>query len=353
MSRQRRFLVSAMLLVGPQALPAQPHWSPPEDVDLRDAYEIPSASTRPRGPWSTRRCSLPVPERTRVLAIDFADTPPSVTPDPVATGNIFALGALDENAAGLGFSFVDGSFDLRYGFCPHRARTSPASWSPPAPWSTRRAAPPRATTSSPRSQRLAAHAERLPIRNGVDWTLCTPICRRKRGVCGSTTAAGASASSSIPRRPRSRRPELPDLRSEDELDHDAAPGLLLPRQHAAVRAAVDTDVPYAAPVLDRLTDGVFSRPFAAPLAEVFGAYRHRETSALRAFELAVATQALTGPVELGPAPAAATRSGSPAFRWRRSFRIVWASPGPALPATTSSGIQRRWRRRFGRRPRTI
>jgi hypothetical protein len=337
MSWHRRYLVSALLVLGPQAAAALPIWSPPEDLDLREAYEI--APTQFEN--LDALVHVPIlfggsPNALEVLAIDVGTSPPGVTPDPVATGNIFALGGLDDNAAGSGFSFVDGSFDLRYGFCAH----------PCANFTSQLVAAgtlvDSASGASASHHFVASLGNSLPrtlgvfhSANGVDWTLLySYVPPESGGVCGQYNGCGrigfvVDPTATAPANTLSCltfevKTSATTTERRVTCFLGATPQFVLP---------VDTDVPYAAPVLDRLTDGVVVRPFQAFLERISGVYRHRETTALRAFELAVATQALTGPVELGPAPQGSEPFGLSSVPLPGGgLRILWAPSGPGEPA---------------------
>ncbi|MDQ1349109.1 MAG: hypothetical protein QG573_2487 [Acidobacteriota bacterium] len=338
MSRHRRYLVSALLMLGPQAVAAQPRWSPPESLDdVREVYEISSSQFVSEGSLLFAPALFGgAPNALEVLAIDFTVTPPVVTPDPVATGNIFALGALDENPTGSGFSFVDGSFDLRYGFCPHPC-TNFTSQLVAAGTLVDSASGASAShhfvatlgNSSPRTLGVFHSA------NGSDWTLLySYVPPETGGVCGQYNGCGRIGFVVDPTATVLAN-TLSCLTFEVTMSATTTerrvtcflgntPQFVLP---------VDTDVPYAAPVLDRLTDGIIIREFQAFLARISGVYRHRETEALRAFELAVATQALTGPVELGPAPAGSAPFGLSGVPLPGlGIRILWAASGPGEPA---------------------
>lgn len=337
MSRHCRYLVSALLMLGPQAVAAQPGWGPPEELDSREAREIsPSQFEYQGSPVYVPILFGGAPNSLEVLAVDVAASPPVVTPDPVATGNIFALGALDENPAGMGFSFVDGSFDLRYGFCPHPC-TNFTSQLVAAGTLVDSASGASAShhfvatlgNSSPRTLGVFHSA------NGVDWTLLySYVPPETGGVCGQYNGCGRIGFVVDPTATVLTN-TLSCLTFEVKTSATtterrvtcflgATPQFVLP---------VDTDVPYAAPVLDRLTDGKFSRQFQAFMERISGVYRHRETTALRAFELAVATQALTGPVELGPAPAGSDPFGLADFPPTSiESRILWSASGPGEPA---------------------
>ena len=278
-----------------------------------------------------------VPNTLDVLAVDLATVPPTVTPDPVATGNIFALGTMDVNETVTGFSFVDGSFDLRYALCEN----------PCVDFTSQLVAAgtlvDSASAASADYHFVAALGNGVPrtlgvsySADGVDWTsLYSYTPPETGGVCGQYNGCGR-ISFVVDPTATTVADTLSCLTFEVKTSATTTerrvicflgslPQFVMP---------IDTDVPYAAPVLDRVTDSELNMAlYDIVHRPINGAYNHRQTNTVRAFQFNPTTLALAGPVELGPAPAGSDAFGLAGVPLEGgAYRVVWAAPGPGLSA---------------------
>jgi len=358
MLRKRPVIAVLLWLLGQPSLHAQPTWSPPSGLDPRDPIEIAAQSTLDP---TAAILHAPVlfagaPNALEVVRVDVSVFPPTASPVPVATGNIFALGTMVSIPGEEGFSFVDGGFDARFGHC-----------APPCDNATN--SPVVSGTFVDSDSAASANQfwvaalnntvpRRLEIRTSPDGLVWTPLYNytppETGGVCGQYNGCGrinlvvdptatdvASALSCL----------TFDVKTSATTTERRI--LCFVGSAPQVVTLIDTDIPYADPVLDRLTDTeLYALLSDVMLDSAIGAYNHRQTNTVRAFQFNPTTLALAGPVELGPAPlgsdpfglsgvpvgggayrtlwSSAAGSGQPAydFEWDPAIDVVLPRPGP-------------------------
>lgn len=299
-------LVLLGLVLAPGALHGLPDWSPPVVVDPRDVVELPQIEPSIFG-WPTvfvPALFAGTPNSLEVVRVDMSVTPPAPSTTPVATGNLFALGTFVRSAGEMGFSFVDGSFDLRFGHC---GGTCDLATNSPVVAGTYVDSDSGASANRFWTAALNNTVPRtLSVRTSPDGTAWTPLYSytppEAAGVCGQYNGCGrinlfvdptaadvASALSCL----------TFEVMTSPTATARRAACFLGPTLQWSV--TLDTDVPYSNPVLDRLTDARGQRVYLEHLF-VQGVYNHRQTQTVRAFQLDPITLQLTGPVALGPAP---------------------------------------------------
>ncbi|KAB2968024.1 MAG: hypothetical protein F9K18_03490 [Thermoanaerobaculia bacterium] len=299
-------LVLLGLVLAPGAAHGLPDWSPPVVVDPRDVVELPQIEPSIFG-WPTvfvPALFAGAPNSLEVMRVDMSVTPPAPSTTPVATGNLFALGTFVRSAGEMGFSFVDGSFDIRFGHC---GGTCDLATNSPVVAGTYVDSDSGASANRFWIAALNNTVPRtLSVRTSPDGIAWTPLYSytppETAGVCGQYNGCG--------RINLVVDPTAADVASALScLTFEVMTGPMATARRAACfigptfqwSVTLDTDVPYSSPVLDRLTDARGQRVYLEHLF-VQSVYNHRQSQTVRAFQLDPVLQQLRGPVELGPAP---------------------------------------------------
>lgn len=326
------------LLLGQQSLHAQPTWTDLSALDSRDPIEMAAHILLDLDETILYEPVLfaGTPNALEVVRVDTAVSPPTASPVPVATGNIFALGTMVSIPGKKGFSFVDAGYDARFGHC-----APPCDSVTNSPVVT-------GTFVDSDSAASASHLwvaalnntvpRRLEIRTSPDGIVWTPLYNytppESAGVCGQyngcgrinlvvdPTATGVATALSCVTFEVKTSANTTERRVLCFLG--SAPQFVTP---------IDTDSTYASPVLDRVTDTEFGMFDFGELRFVGGAYNHRQTNTVRAFQFDPTTLGVTGPVELGGAPVGSNPFGlSFVYLGGERIRAVWPSTGVGLPA---------------------
>jgi hypothetical protein len=110
-------LAVALLVILPLGV-ASAGWSDPVLLDSRIPLEISQVRLEPPGDIVYVPVLFDLASNALDLArVNVSVSPPTATFIPIANGAIFALGAIGDTASAMGFSFIDGNFDLRFGNC--------------------------------------------------------------------------------------------------------------------------------------------------------------------------------------------------------------------------------------------
>jgi hypothetical protein len=313
MLRIRPSLAVLFLLLGRQPLHSSPTWTPPVVVDSRVAVELSQIRLKTAGTVFYAPALFYVDAVTselEVLSIDVTEDPPTVAPDPVASGNVFALGAIDETANAMSFSFIDGNFDLRAGICvnpctdftnnPVVAGTFVDS----------------ASAASAGHHFVAALGNGLPrtlgvfySANGSDWTLLyTYTPPETGGVCGQFNGC-ARISFVVDPLATEVATTLSCLTFEVKISATTTERRIVcfAGNVAQLVAPLFADIPDPDNQLDVYEDVVSDGGGLSDFE--YYVLRRRQTRTVESFRFDRSTQQIEGPVPLGPAP-----DGLPAYR---------------------------------------
>jgi hypothetical protein len=319
------------------ALYAVPTWTVPHVLESRGVVEISQIGFD----VAVLTAQAPVlfagaPNSLEIVLVDTSVDPPGYSTVPVATGNIFALGTFVNKQTDRGFSFVDGSFDVRFGHCPAPCDSATNS---PVIAGTFVDSDSGASVNHFWTAALNNSVPRtLSVRTSPDGVAWTPLYSytppESAGVCGQYNGCGR-INFVVDPTATDVATALSCLTFEVKTSATTTARRIVCFAGAVPQlpVTIDTDVPYSAPVTDRLTDSLLYS-FMAETLELYGSYNHRQTQTVRTFLHTPADQQLAGPVELGPAP---PPDGNPfglssAHVGDGAHRVMWASPGPGQPA---------------------
>jgi hypothetical protein len=335
-------LVFFGLVLAPVAVRAVPIWSPPVVVDARDVVELPQIEPTIFA-WPTVYAPVlfaGAPNSLEMVRVDLSVDPPAPSTTAVATGNIFGLGTFVRRSGEMGLSFVDGSFDARFGHC---GGTCDSATNSPVVAGTFVDTDSGASVNHFWTAALNNTVPRtLSVRTSPDGIVWTPLYSytppETAGVCGQYNGCG--------RINFVVDPTATDVASALScLTFEVATSPTATARRAACflgsafqwSVTLDTDVPYSNPVLDRLTDARGQRVYLEHLF-VQGVYHHRQSQTVRTFRLNPIDQQLLGPLELGPAPPPdGTAFGLASTLTAEQVdaiiqRAVWAPHGSGQPA---------------------
>jgi hypothetical protein len=331
-------LAVSLLVILPLGV-ASAGWSDPVLIGKGTPLEISQVRLEP--PGDIVHVPVLFNERTNALEmarVNVSVNPPTATFVPLAIGNIFALGAIDDIATTMGFSFIDGSFDLRFGNCQAPCDSVNNSLINAGTWIDSASAASADDFFVAGLDNNSTHSVTIfHSQDGSLWNVLSTFTPPESGGVYDNFHGGKRIGLVVDPEATNPADTLNCLLFEVKPTSNSTSLKAYCRIGATPLSTtkIASDIPNAGGTYDRYIETLLGTrlwPGSGDLALV-GAYSHRQTGTVHSFVVNPATQTLYGPTLLGYPPqgtgfygvSGAAAPGDGVFNW------IWAS-APTEPA---------------------